>query len=342
MMPVKAVLLASIRLVTASHRLIGPHLPLAGGLLRAAQRAKQIGASTIQVFTDNPTAWRRRAAPAAELTEFRARLAAAGIGPMTVHAPYLVNLCGANDDFWERSVKTMANELVVGREFGASFVVMHIGSHRSLERETGIERLVRGLAAVLVEADASVESVGGDRAGGGALPRLVLENAAGTGDGIGSSLEDLADIMSAAAARGLPLDRLGLCLDTAHLWGAGYDIGDSARLDRFVDRAERLIGRDAVAVLHLNDSRTELGSRLDRHQHIGAGRIGRGGLRDLLNHPWLGSLPTYLETPGMEAGYDAINLERALLLADDQALPELPAEAFQMRRQTAQTGPPDG
>jgi deoxyribonuclease-4 len=327
--------------VTASHRLIGPHLPLAGGLIKAADRAKQIGAGTIQVFTDNPTAWRRRSTPPAELAEFKARLAAAGIGPITVHAPYLVNLCGVNDDFWARSVKTMANELVVGREFGANFVVMHVGSHRGQERATGIKRLVRGLAAVLAEADATVESAHLDDAAHQPLPRLVLENAAGTGDGIGSSLEDLADIMSAAATAGLPLERLGVCLDTAHLWGAGYDIGDSAWLDSFAERTERLLGRAAVAVIHLNDSRAELGSRLDRHEHIGAGKMGHGGLRDLLNHPWLGSLPTYLETPGMDAAYDAINLERALLLADGQALSELPAEAFQLRRSTARTGPPD-
>lgn len=341
MMSVKLDWLASIDLMTISDHLIGPHLPLAGGLLRAADRAQRIGARTIQVFTDNPTAWRRRTALPADLPRFKARLAAAGIGPIAVHAPYLVNLCGANDDFWARSVKTMATELVVAREFGAAFVVMHVGSHRDQERETGIERLVRGLAAALAEADATVESAHLEGEVNDPLPRLVLENAAGTGDGIGSSLEDMADIMAAAAAAGLPLKRLGICLDTAHLWGAGYDIADSTRLDRFVNRAEVLIGRDAVAMIHLNDSRAELGSRLDRHEHIGAGKMGRGGLRELLNHPWLGSLPTYLETPGMDSGYDAINLERALLLADGQALPELPPEAFQMRRSTTRTGPPD-
>jgi deoxyribonuclease-4 len=340
MMFVKSAELASIGLVTISNRLIGPHLPLAGGLLRAADRAKQIGARTIQIFTDNPTAWRRRTAPPAELPQFRASLAAAGIGPIGVHAPYLVNLCGANEEFWERSVKTMASELVVGRAFGAAFVVMHVGSHRDQERTTGIERLVRGLGAALAEADATIESAQLEGPAHDPLPRLLLENAAGTGDGIGSSLEDMADIMGASAAAGLPLERLGICLDTAHLWGAGYDIGDSTWLDRFVNRAEGLIGRDAVAVIHLNDSRAALGSRLDRHEHIGAGKMGRGGLRELLNHPWLGSLPTYLETPGMDGGYDAINLERALLLADGQALPELPPEAFQMRRSSTRTGPP--
>ena len=138
-----------------------------------------------------------------------------------MHAPYLVNLCGADEEFWQRSVATMAHELIVGRDYGARFVVMHIGSHRSEERATGIERLVRGLAAVLEEADRqSALSPATDEH---ALPRLVLENAAGMGDGIGSSLEDLADIVAAVSDAGLPLERLGICLDTAHLWGAGYD-----------------------------------------------------------------------------------------------------------------------
>ena len=316
--------------MTAPDRLIGPHLQVGQGLLKAADRAREIGATAVQVFTDNPAAWRRRAAPPEELAEFRARLAAGGIKSIAIHAPYLVNLCGADEQFWARSVATMAHELVTGTGYGAQFVVMHIGSHRGEERATGIERLVRGLAAVLAEADRQVSA---DQTGGQPpLPRLVMENAAGMGDGIGSSLEDLADIVAAAAAAGLPLERLGICLDTAHLWGAGYDLAGSGWIDFMADRGERLLGRDTVAMLHLNDSRAELGSRLDRHEHIGGGKMGQEGLHDLLNHPWLGSLPTFLETPGMDSGYDEINLERARLLAGGGHLPELPADAFTLRR----------
>lgn len=314
-------------------RLIGPHLQVQQGLLKAADRAREIGATAVQVFSDNPTAWRRRAAPPGELAEFRERLANGGIRSIAIHAPYLVNLCGADEEFWARSVATMAHELVVGRDYGADFVVMHIGSHRGEGRSTGIERLVRGLGTVLSEADQAA----GGQAG---LPRLVLENAAGMGDGIGSSLEDLTDILGAAIQSGLPLERLGVCLDTAHLWGAGYDVGSATWIDGFAERAERLLGRANVVMLHLNDSRTELGSRLDRHEHIGAGKMAPEGLRDLLNHPWLGALPTYLETPGMDAGYDALNLDRARLLADGQALPTLPPEAFTLRRANARSGPP--
>jgi deoxyribonuclease-4 len=319
--------------VTTPERLIGPHLQLGHGLLKAADRAQAIGACAVQVFTDNPVAWRRRPDLPDELAEFRSRLAAAGVDHVAVHAPYLVNLCGANDDFWARSVATMAHELVVGQAYGAQNVVMHIGSHNGLERPEGIERLVRGLAAVLAEADQ-------EAAANGPLPRLVLENAAGTGDGIGSSLEDLAEILAAAGAAGLPLERLGVCPDTAHLWGSGYDIGSSRWIDWFTERAERLVGRANVVMLHFNDSGVGLGSRLDRHEHVGAGQIGREGLRDLLNHPWLGALPTFLETPGMDAGYDVINLERALMLAAGQELPSLPPEAFSLRRGAARAAPP--
>jgi deoxyribonuclease-4 len=319
--------------VSDSKRLIGPHLQLGQGLLKAAERAATIGATAVQVFTDNPVAWRRREDLPAELPEFRQRLAVAGIVSIAVHAPYLVNLCGADDEFWRRSVATMAHELVVGRAYGAGHVVMHIGSHKGLERADGIQRLVRGLGAVLEQADRTAPA-------DGPLPRLVLENAAGTGDGIGSSLEDLADILGAADKASLPLKRLGVCLDTAHLWGGGYDIGSPTWVDWFSERAERLVGQENVVMLHLNDSRVELGSRLDRHEHVGAGKIGREGLRDLLNQAWLRSLPTFLETPGMDTGYDAINLERALLLADGQELPVLPPEAFNLRRGAKRSGPP--
>ncbi|MGI8928105.1 MAG: deoxyribonuclease IV, partial [Candidatus Limnocylindrales bacterium] len=258
-------------------RLIGPHLPLAAGLLKAADRAKEIGATAIQVFTDNPTAWRRRQEPPAALAAFRERLAEAGIGPVAVHAPYLINLCGGNEDFWHKSIGTVANELRVGSQYGASFVVMHIGSHRGLERDEGIRRLVTGMGRALAEASGPEV-----RSAGLPLPMLVLENAPGSGDGIGSSIEDLADIVSAAAAAGLPMDQIGVCLDTAHLWGAGYGISRVAGVEALVSRIDAILGRERVVMLHLNDSRTTVGSHLDRHEHIGAGQIGADGISELL------------------------------------------------------------
>ncbi len=161
------------------------------------------------------------------------------------------------------------------------------------------------------------------------------------GDGIGSTLEDLADIADAAAARALPVERLGFCFDTAHLWGAGYEIADAGGVDALVGRVDEVLGRESVVMLHLNDSRTTSGSRLDRHEHIAAGQIGATGMREVLTHAWLGGLPTYLETPGMEAGYDRVNLERARQLVLGQTPDTLPAEAFEVRSSKARTAPPE-
>ena len=308
-------------------RLIGPHLPLGGGLLKAADRAAEIGATAIQVFTDNPTAWRRRSEPPRALAEFRARLREAGIGPVAVHAPYLINLCGGNADFWQKSIATLVNELRVGATYGAEFVVMHIGSHRGLGREEGVARLVAGIGHVFAQTQASD-------------PMLVLENAPGSGHGIGAPLEDLAEIIDAAGAAGLPLERLGLCLDTAHLWAAGHDVSTDDGVAALVDRIDELVGRERLVMLHLNDSKTTLGSRLDLHEHIGAGRLGPAGMRAVLRHAFLARLPTYLETPGMDIGYDRVNLERARLVLADGELPELPAEAFAAHGSRSRTAPP--
>jgi deoxyribonuclease-4 len=322
-------------------RLIGPHLPLAQGLLKAADRAREIGASAVQVFTDNPTAWRRRSEPPKALAEFRKRLAEAGIGPIAVHAPYLINLCGSNEDFWHKSVATVATELRVGAQYGARFLAMHIGSHRGLGRDEGIRRLVAGMREALDAAAATPLANGNGRGPKLTLPRLVLENAPGSGDGIGASIEDLADIMSAASGANISMEKLGVCLDTAHLWGAGYDVATEEGVDELVRRIDALLGRDHVVMLHLNDSRTTLGSKLDRHEHIGAGQLGAEGMAHLLNHPWLATLPTYLETPGMDTGYDKVNLDRVRMVVSGEALPSLPPEAFKVRSSRSRTAPSD-
>ena len=298
-------------------------------MLKAAERGAAIGATAAQIFSDNPTAWRRRAEPPAELAAFRERLAELDIGPLAIHAPYLVNLAGHDAILWERSVAALANELRVGAEYGARFVAVHVGSHRGHGREQGIRRLGEGIRRVLDEAPADGEG-----------PLLVLENSAGTGDGIGSSVEDLVDILEAAARAGADGDRLGLCLDTAHLWGAGIDVADPAALDAVLRRVDAEAGPQRLAMVHLNDTRTLRGSRLDRHEHIGAGAIGASGLRHVLTHPRLAGVPTYLETPGMDVGYDAVNMDRVRLLLAGEALPDLPAEAFETRSSGSRSGPP--
>jgi deoxyribonuclease-4 len=296
-------------------------------MVRAVERAQAIGADALQVFVDNPTTWKRRSEPPPELPAFRARLADHRIGPVAVHASYLVNLAGPDDDLHERSVGLLASELAVAPDFGARFVNVHIGSHKGAGVSYGIGRLADGVArALAVGAEASP------------APVLVLENAAGSGDGIGATIEELEAIFEAIAARGVEAQRVGLCLDTAHLWGAGHDIASAEGVDALVDKVAARIGLDRLAMIHLNDSRAARGSKLDRHQHLGAGAIGDGtGFRRLLTHPELAHVAYYLETPGMDEGYDAVNMERARRIAAGLPLEPLPPEAFSLRSAHART-----
>ncbi|HEX6128547.1 MAG TPA: TIM barrel protein [Candidatus Limnocylindria bacterium] len=263
---------------------VGIHLGVAGGLLKAARRARQIGATALQIFSDNPTAWRRRPEPPADAAGFVAYAAANGIEPISIHASYLINLAGSAEPFASQSRAGLIHEMQRAPAYGARLVNTHIGSK------------IEELAEILERTDPSLA------------------------------------------------DRLAFCLDTAHLWGAGYDIstpeGGTAVLDRF----EALIGMDRLRLVHLNDSRAEQGSRNDRHEHVGAGRIGPVGLGAILRDPRLpAQTAVMLETPGVDEGYDAVNLRRALLLyRGAQLLPELPPKAFKLTRRSTRSGPGRG
>jgi deoxyribonuclease-4 len=298
-------------------------------MVRAVERAHQIGATAIQVFGDNPTAWRRRAEPPPESAAFRDRVATFGIGPVAVHAAYLVNLAGPDRDFFERSVDVLAADLTGAWAFAARLVNVHIGSHRGTSIEAGIARAAEGVDRVL-------ERVPDEPA----AARLVLENGAGGGSAVGATIEELAALAQAIAARGVPERRVGFCLDTAHLWAAGYAISEPAVIDRLLDAFDAQIGLRRLAMIHLNDSKSPMGSRIDRHEHLGVGRIGPDGLAHWLTHPSLAHVPFYLETPGMDEGYDEINLQRARDLAAGRALPPLPPEALTLRRGPARGARP--
>ncbi len=313
---------------------VGIHLPLPFGLRRAAERAGEIGARTVQVFVDNPTAWGRRKAPPRGLPEFRARLAELDIAPVAVHASYLVNLAGPDPTFRQASLDALAADMAGAREYGASIVNVHTGSHRDTSVEAGIERIAAGVLDVLGRSRGSAPS-------GETEPVLVLENAAGGGWAIGTTIEELAAIADRAAAMGVSERRLGFSLDVAHAWGAGVAMDDPDSIDAWLDTFDGELGLERLAMVHFNDSRSERGSRTDRHEHVGAGRIGARGLRHLLTHPRLRSVPFILETPGMDEGYDAINLERARALIAGVPLDPLPPAAFQLSRRAATSAPAD-
>jgi len=312
-------------------RRLGPHMPVGTGMVKAVDRAKAIGATTIQIFGDNPTAWKRRAGPPAEQAAFRERLSAYGIGPVAIHAAYLVNLAGNDAQFFASSVEVLAQELRTAPGFGARFVNVHTGSHRGTSVDAGVERLASGVAATLAEVPDGPDA-----------PVLVLENSAGGGFPVGVTVEELADIADAVAARGVDERRVSFCLDTSHLWSAGYCLADPVETDALLDRFDRLVGLRRLAMIHLNDSKSTIGSRLDRHEHIGAGSIGETGMAHIITHPRLAHAAYYLETPGMEEGYDAVNVARAHDLATGRPLAPLPPEAFALpsRSRSAKSAAP--
>ncbi|HEX5823638.1 MAG TPA: TIM barrel protein [Candidatus Limnocylindrales bacterium] len=315
-------------------RRLGAHLNVADGMIKAADRAAAIGATALQIFGDNPTAWTRRTEPASDRSAFRARLAEQGIDPLVVHASYLVNLAGPDPGFFERSIGLLAAELRDAVGAGARHVNVHIGSHRGTGVEVGIERLAEGILRTLEAADADADGAGaagaaGDDGAGAAIePSILLENSSGGGGGLGVDVNELAAIAAAIERRGIPRGRVGFCLDTAHAWGAGHDLSDPATTDELLAAFDAQIGLDRLPVVHLNDSKSGLGSRMDRHEHIGAGQIGEVGMAHLLRHPLLADVAYILETPGMDQGYDAINIARAIALARGEPLAPLPPGAL--------------
>jgi deoxyribonuclease-4 len=309
---------------------VGIHLGVATGLLKAGRRARQIGATALQIFSDNPTAWRRRAEPPADAAAFIAYVAREGIDPVSIHASYLINLAGSAEPFASQSRDGLLHEVQRAPRYGARLVNTHIGSHRGAGHQAGLRRIAGNVAAVLAETPSGV--------------RLVLENSAGGGDNLGASLEELADILGRVSALGGDhATGLAFCLDTAHLWGAGYDISTPEGATAVLDRFEALIGLDRLALIHLNDSKTPLGGRNDRHEHVGGGQIGPAGLAAFLRDPRLASgTALIMETPGADEGYDAVNVRRAwLLYRGATELPTLPPRAFTLTRRSSRQGPRD-
>jgi len=216
----------------------------------------------------------------------------------------------------------------VAPTFGARFVNVHIGSHGGAGVEAGIARLADAVTRALGDVDDTPVAA-----------MLVLENSAGSGFGLGVDAEELATIAAAIADRGVARHRVGFCLDIAHAWAAGIDLGSDTATDAFMTQFDAAIGIERLVLVHLNDSRSDFGSRIDRHEHVGAGRIGPATIARILRHPSLRSATYILETPGMDEGYDAINMARARDLAAGRPLGPLPQEAFTLRGSRARMAP---
>ena len=272
--------------------LLGAHVSVSGGIHTAIDRIEEMGGEAVQVFTQSPRTWRPTNHDPANFERFKERRAEAGIGAVACHALYLINLASPKDDFYSKSVEALRNTVDVGCAIEADAVVFHVGSHLGSGFEAGLERVVPALAEALERCNEKTW--------------LCMENTAGTGDTIGRSLEELAALFDALDRH----PRLGVCLDSCHLFASGYDVTDRGALDRLLAELDDAIGLDRLRCLHVNDSKAPLGSNRDRHENVGLGLLGEK-LGVFLSHPKLQGLPALLETPGPDGhGPDADEVRR--------------------------------
>jgi deoxyribonuclease-4 len=260
---------------------IGAHVSSSGGIDKAIDRAVEIGADSVQVFTQSPRTWRPTNHDPASFDRFREKRAEAGIGGVVCHALYLCNLAAPDDAVYEKSVAAMRNTMEVGNGIGADGVVFHVGSHLGSGFEKGLERVLPAMEQVL---ELSTDETW-----------LLMENSAGAGGTIGRSIEELATIHYRMGRH----PHLGICLDSCHLWVSGVDVTDPAALDACLDEVDAAIGLDRLRALHVNDAAAPFASNRDRHANILEGELGER-LGVFLGSPRLQGLPAVLETAGPE------------------------------------------
>ena len=258
-------------------------MSIAGGLPRAVERAQATHCDTLQVFTTSSGQWRARPLPDAEIAEFRRLSEELDIRPVIAHASYLINLAAPDNAVCRRSGTALGEELDRAEALGLLGVVLHPGSYTTTTEEEGLARIADGIARVLA-----------DRPDQQTL--LLLEHTAGQGTNLGHTFEQLGTIITEVERAGTAT-RIGVCLDTCHLLAAGYDLGSDTGYADTMRQLEDAVGLDRLRALHLNDSKTPLGSRVDRHTHIGSGHVGLSAFRRLLTDPRLEDLPMVLETP---------------------------------------------
>jgi len=271
----------------------GYHVSVSGKPASAITNGIEAGCDCIQFFPSSPRQWRPNPATDEQAEEFRAAREAADIGPTVIHAIYLVNLAAADLQVHERSMTSLAAALQKADALGVEYVVTHTGNPGQGTEQEALERIAKAVDEVLAASRTAM---------------LLLETTAGSGSSIGHTFEQFGRIMDEA---GRP-DRLGLCLDTSHVFAAGYDIRTSKGLKAALGEVDEFIGMDRLRVLHLNDSKSALGSKVDRHAHIGEGEIGTEAFKRIVRHPALRKLPGIIELPHGEDDPDDLALLRSL------------------------------
>jgi deoxyribonuclease-4 len=277
---------------------IGFHVSIEGSVDKAVDRALKLGCNTFQIFTKNPRQWMSRALTSEETMAFTEKVQINDVKPVFGHMAYLPNLASSKDAVYSRSVTMLILELKRCRQLKIPYLVIHLGSHLGAGVEFGFTRIINAIDRAFEVVDRSVT--------------LLLENSAGSGNSMGSSFEELEHIMS----RLFDSKRVGICFDTCHAFAAGYDLRSKKSVEATLRAFDTIIGFGKLKLVHLNDSKGDLNSHIDRHEHIGEGRIGDEGIRNVLESR-LGQFPLILETPKDEKTGDIENLRKVHLLSHD-------------------------
>lgn len=287
----------------ANGLLLGAHMSIAGGLERAAERGHSIGCNTIQIFTKNNNQWKGKPLTEAQVERFRQAQAESGITPIFAHDCYLINLASPDRENYQKSFRAFLDEMQRAERLGLPYLVMHPGAHLGLGETRGLKRVIHALNRL-------------HRKTPGYRLKVLLETTAGQGTALGYRFEHLAEIIEGVEEP----QRLGVCFDTCHVLAGGYDFRTPAGYRKVMRQFDRALGLGRLRVFHLNDSKRPLGSRVDRHEHIGKGHVGREAFRMILQDRRFLKVPKVLETPkGKGQAEDRRNLRLLRRLAKTKA-----------------------
>ena len=278
---------------------MGFHISIAGGFRKVVARAQITQSETIQLFSRNPRGWKYRPLDVDDISIFKKQIKESGIGPVIVHMPYLVNLASTHSELWNRSLDSLIEDLRRSAIIGASFLIMHVGS--ASDKAEGMQRISDGINRALSMVQNDIQ--------------VLLENTAGSGTELGNTFEQLRTIID----RVEDTQRIGVVLDTAHAFEAGYDLRTKKTVAETIAEFDRTIGLERLHLIHLNDSKTECGSHRDRHWHITQGKIAQGMLH-ILRCDKLQHLPFIMETPRVNLRDDLMNMMRVKQLLDQTSL----------------------
>ncbi len=278
---------------------VGVHVSISGSIDRSVDNAVARDCTAFQIFTRNPRGWDAKALFTKDVETFKEKLAKSKIDryATVAHMPYLPNLSSPKDDLFAKSVSSLINEIKRCSELGIPYIVAHLGSHTGSGEKKGIERLVKAFAKAAKETKDDVT--------------ILLENTAGQKNSVGSDFEQLGSILFQLK----PEKRFGICLDTCHAFAAGYDLRTEKTVSSTLEKFKKAIGLEQIKIIHLNDSRGEINCNLDRHEHIGLGRIGEVGLAHIIKFANSKNIPIILETPIDEKRDDFGNIKKVKELA---------------------------